>query len=119
MTEQNYITGVEFYKGVTIVRLNGGFVGQTLPSVQKEFSSKTRHISVKNILFDLSGVADVDMAGIAGLVGLFRHMKKQRSGDRIGLVNVSAKVKALLEISGTESLFESFLTEEHGIKELQ
>lgn len=118
MTDNLYINSLEFYKGVTIVRMQGEVVGQTLPDVKQEFSAKTKDKDIKNILFDLDKVSDTDTAGVAGLIELFRYMKKHQTGDKIGLINVPKKVNDLFDISGTGTLFMGFETEEEAIKAL-
>ena len=114
-----YIKDVEFYKGVTIIRLIGNIKLANLKSVQDEYREKMKDRTVKNILFDLKEVDDVDSSGLAVLVDLLRYMKTHQAGDEIGLINVSQKMKDLLSISKTEKIFHEYPSEEIAINELK
>ena len=116
---QEAIKTVDFYKGVTIVRLAGSVTLDNLKPAQEEFRSKLADRPVKNILFDMNGVSDADSSGLAALVDLLKYMKLHRTGDKIGLINVPDKVKALLTISKTEPLFTEYLSEESAITGLK
>ena len=113
------IKTIDSYKGVTIVRLAGSVTFDNLSSAQAEFRSKMADRPVKNILFDMKEVSDTDSSGLAALVDLLKYMKLHRTGDKIGLINVPDKIKALLAISKTEPLFKEYSSEETAISGLQ
>lgn len=117
--QENHIEEIYFSQGVTIVRLRGDITFGTLKATQDEFSSKTKGKDIKNILFDLKEVSGTDTSGIAVLIDLFKYMKARQAGDRIGLINVSLKVKDLFIISKTQTLFNEYPSEEEAIKNLK
>ena len=118
MTRAKYVKDIEFYKGVTIVRLKGDITALTVDGVQAEFAGKTKGKYVKNVLFDLTEVIDSDTAGVAALVDLLRYMKNSNTGGKIALINVPLKVQGLMQISKTQPLFMMFQLEEDAINSL-
>lgn len=115
----DHIKEIEFYKGVTIVRLIGGVTYNNLKPIQDEFALKTKGKKIKNILFDIKDVPEADTSGVAALIDLLRYMKTHQTGDRVGLVNVSPNVKNLLAISKTQPLFNEYPSEEEAIENLK
>ena len=115
----DHIKSLEFYKGVTIVRITGSVTLANLAEAQAEYKAKLKDKPVKNILFDLKEVGDVDTSGLAALVDLLKYMKSHQVGDKIGLINMSVKMKGLLVISKTVPLFEEYPSEEDAIKGLE
>jgi len=116
--QEEHIKGVAFNEGVTIIRLAGSINYDNLKVIQDEFAAKTNGKKVENILFDVGEVADADTAGVAALIDLLRYMKTHQAGDKIGLINVSVKIKNLLSISKTQPLFNEYPSEEEAIKNL-
>jgi len=115
----DHIKGIDFYKGVTIIRLIGGVTYHNLKSIQDDFALKTKGKAIKNILFDIKEVPETDTSGVAALVDLLKYMKSHQAGDKIGLVNVSPKVNSLLAISKTHPLFNEYSSEEEAIENLK
>jgi anti-anti-sigma factor len=115
----SHIKSLEFYKGVTIVRITGSVTFDNLASAQAEYKEKLRDKPAKNILFDLRDVSDTDTSGIAALIELFKHMKANQTGEKIGLINISQKMKDLLDVLKTAPLFNVYSTEEKAIKDLE
>ena len=115
----DHIKHIEFYKGITIIRLRGDITFETLKAVQAEFALKTKGKVIKNILFDTKEVSESDTSGIAALIDLFKYMKTHQTGDKIGLINVPSKIKNLLAISKTQSLFNEYLSKEEAIENLK
>ena len=120
MEKQNdCIKEIEFYKGVTIVRLSGTVTFDNLKEVQDEYRSKMKGRVVKNVLFDVKDISGADSAGVAALIDLFRYMKTHQTGDKIGFINASDKLKDLIRISKTETLFYYYQSEDEAIKALE
>jgi anti-anti-sigma factor len=113
-----HIYSIDFYKGVTIVRLEGSITFDTLKDTQDEFRAKTVGYSIKNILFDLTKVTNADSGGMAALVELLKYMKSHQKGDRIGLINTPQKVKDLLLITKIQSFISEFASEDEAIESL-
>lgn len=118
MIRTKYVKDIEFYKGVTIVRLKGDITALTVGGVQAEFAGKTKGKHVKNVLFDLTEVIDSDTAGVAALVDLLRYMINNNTGGKIALINIPRKVQGLMQISKIQPLFMMFNSEEDAIKNL-
>lgn len=113
-----FIKSFELKKGLAIVRLQGSITYINLPEVQHAFREGTKNKDVKNVLFDLKDVPETDTAGIAALVDLARYMKEHHTGGRVGLINISKKVKELLKIFMAEPLFAEFDSEDDALKKL-
>jgi len=118
---KNNIKNITFRSGVTIVKLTGNITFDTfnLKSNQDEFSRRVKRKRVKNILFDLKDVREVDTAAIAALVSRLRYLKIRRSRGKIGLINLSPRMRHLLEISKTNELFTEYPSEEEAIDNLK
>lgn len=116
--KRKYIKSIVFQKGVTIIRLRGDFTVDNLDFVQNEFTERTKGKNLKNILFDLEEVSDADSSSVALLIDLFRLMQEQEKAVRIGLINVSKKIKSLLTISRTAALFKEYRSEISAINDL-
>lgn len=114
-----HIKSLEFYKGVTIVRITGSVTLDNLAEAHAEYKAKLKDKPVKNILFDLKEVSDVDTSSLAALIDLFKYMKTHQTGEKIGLINISKKMKDILTISKTEKLFHIYPTEEKAVKGLE
>ncbi len=119
MSQANYINSLEFYKGVTILRLAGAITCANVKDAQEEYRAKMKGRLVKNVLFDLKEVKETDTAGLAALISLFKYMRDNKIGEKIGLINISDKTKELLDISKTAILFHIFTSEEEAISVLQ
>lgn len=117
-SQLNHIGSLDFSTSVTVIRLRGNITFDTLKSTQDEFASKTKGKDIKNIIFDLKDVSATDTSGIAALIDLFKYMKAHQTGDKIGFINASEKIKNLFAISKTQSLFIEFSSEEEAIKNL-
>ncbi|MDP2923715.1 MAG: STAS domain-containing protein [Candidatus Omnitrophota bacterium] len=118
-TIENHIEIVESQQNVTIVRLCGNVTFANLMQVRDEFIRKTAGIKVKNILFDLKAVERTDSSGLAILINLFKHMKETGAGEKIGLINLSSKMKDLIEISKVQNLFKEYTSERRAINALK
>ena len=118
MQKESYIKSIEFQGNMTIVRIKGEITFRTLSETQNEFRAKTNGKAIKNILFDLNEVTLTDASGIAALVDLLKFMKEHHTGGKVGLINVSSRIKSLFTIFKTEPLFEEFNSEKEAIEAL-
>ncbi len=104
----HYIKEISYSDKITIVKLSKNITFQSLAEVQKEFAEATKDKSVKNILFDLKDVSQTDSSGVAGLIDLLRYMRGHQNSGKVGLLNLSENMKALLSISKVESIFKVY-----------
>jgi anti-anti-sigma factor len=114
------IKKVEFRSGVAVVRLSGNITFDTLRAKagEEEFRIKSKGRPVKNILLDLKDVPHADTAAIAVLVNRLAYLNR-RYGGGIGLINLSPRMRNLLEISKTKELFKEYPSEEQAIEDLK
>ena len=59
-----------------------------------------------NIVFDLSGVAFLDSAGVSVLVGLFKHARGR--GGRVRFCGLTPGVRSVLELIQLDRIFEIY-----------
>jgi len=116
---ESYIRGIEFIDGVTLVRLKGAIVYDTVKMFQDEFASITKAKRVKNILFDFKTVKAIDTSTVAGLIELLKHIKKYHGATAIGLINLSNKTRDLFEITKTKKLFKEYASEGEALTALR
>ena len=114
-----HIKSLESYKGVTIVRITGSVTSANLSEAQTEYKAQLKDKPVKSILFDLEEVSDVDTSSLAALIDLLKYMRANQTGEKIGLINISKKMKDLLDVSKTAPLFKEYPSEEEAIAGLK
>ena len=115
----SHIKEVTHSGNTTIVKLAESITFGNLRDVQSEFSNVTKNKNIKNILFDLKDVSQTDSSGIAGLVDLLRYMKNHQNRGKVGLINLSENMKALLTISKTNSIFKVYPSMDEAIRDLE
>ena len=116
MTE--HIKEVNHSGNTTILKLAKNITFNNLKEVQKEFAEATEGKNIKNILFDLKDVTQTDSSGIASLIDLLRYMKTHKNDGKVGLINLSEKMKSLLEISKAQSIFKIYSSIDEALKDL-
>lgn len=114
-----YIRQVEETDGVLIIRLACEINHDTVPAVKDEFGRMRNQFASSNLLFDMSQVQDVDTSSIAALVDLLRHMHEHHGGERIGFVNLTEKMQALMSVYHAEGLFKSYPDEKMAVTDLK
>lgn len=119
MENNTYIKSIEYYKGVTIVRLVGSFTIDNVHEAQEEWRVKMKDRPANNILFDLQEVKETDTSSLAVLIDLLRHMKDNRTGEKIGIINITKEMRDMAKVSRTEDLFNIYPSEEQAIRDLQ
>ncbi len=87
---------------ITIFRMSGDIDINTSPELKRSFD-KIINNKKNKVLIDLKDVGYVDSSGLATLVEV---LKKIRAfGGGLALINLSAKVKGLFEITKLDKLF--------------
>ncbi|MFP1677306.1 STAS domain-containing protein [Alloalcanivorax sp. C16-2] len=76
-----------------------------------------RHMDdgVENIIVDLSGVRYMDSSGLSILVSL--HKKAREQGGRVVLVSPNDGVRALIELTSLNQLFDIYADEKSAIEQ--
>ena len=70
--------------------------------------------SSPRLLIDMSGVPFVDSAGLGEIVRCYTTVS--RKGGKLKLVNLTTKIRDLLSITKLLTVFDTYETEEQGIK---
>lgn len=100
--------------GVTIMDLTGrisiGESNQTLHEALREAAGSDR----RDVLVNLSEVRNIDSSGLGELVAGFASL--ERSGGRMKLLNLSARITELMTITKLHTVFEIFDDEEDAIE---
>ena len=113
-----YIKEVSQAGNLTVVRLSKSVTFESLSTIQKEYAEATRAKKTQNILFDLKEVSQTDSAGIAGLVDLLRYMKNHHIDGKVGLLNLSENMRALLTITKVGGIFKDYKSEKEALEDL-
>jgi anti-sigma B factor antagonist len=100
----NLNTSTRQVEGVTIVDLGGRItLGEASVAVRDLINNLTSKGN-KKILFNLAGVNYIDSSGIGVLVSSFTSVRSQ--GGELKLVNMSKRIRDLLQITKLYSLFD-------------
>jgi anti-sigma B factor antagonist len=100
--------------GVTVVDIKGPIVlGDGSPSVRDVVFELLSH-GQKQILLNLGAVSYVDSMGLGSLVGALVTARKQ--GGELKLLNVSAKVTYVMQITKLYAVFDIVKDEDSGVK---
>ena len=114
-----HIGKVEIRDGVAVVRIKGKITFDTYGAVKHDHMFKFQGITFKNILADFREVKEIDSSVIASLVDRLKLLQSRTKGAKIGLINLSPKLRSLLDISKTRSLFKEYASEDEAIAELK
>ena len=67
-------------------------------NIRREFEQVCAKHSIKNVIFDMSGVKFMDSSGIGMIIG--RYMKVRYIGGKVAVVGVSDSIDRILRMSG-------------------
>ena len=76
--------------------------------IRQEFEKKFMRGSVKNVIFDMSGVEFMDSSGIGMIIG--RYTKVKCVGGRVFLCAVPEKIDLLLKMAGVYTVVDRYDT---------
>jgi anti-sigma B factor antagonist len=85
--------------GRGVLRLKGPLTIENLP----DFQNAIRRENVPTIILDLTEVPYIDSAGLGSLVSVY--VSRHKSGQRMALSGVNARIINLLEITNMQQLF--------------
>ena len=100
--------------GVTILDLNGRIVlGEATAALRDTLQDLVAH-GQKKVLLNLGGITYIDSSGLGALVSGFTTLTNQQG--QLKLLNLTKKVKDLLQITKLLTVFEVFEDESTAIK---
>ena len=114
----SFVESVDDYPHLKIVKLKGRLDISTIQGVQSFLqSAKKRESRVnKSILLDLTHVADVDSAAIAGFIEVLSKLKQKNF--KLGLMNIPDSLRSMLQILRLENMFVIFESEKKAFSEI-
>lgn len=113
-----YLDRIDEHEHVNVVRLKGKIGRQMVPLIEARIRQNRRKGDgiEKNIIIDYALVTDVDTATVA--FHLVRLKEYEGEGFKIGFLNVSDKLRALLNMFQQGEAFRMYDDEIAAIKEL-
>lgn len=90
------------YKGQTVLILEGPLTRTTLT----EFEDVVRAEKAAALIVDLSAVPYVDSDGLGAIIKA--HVSMSKSGRRLALASVPARLQALLKVTGVGQIISSY-----------
>ncbi len=113
-----YLERIDELEKVSVVRLKGKIDQTMIPVINSRIQENRRAGSRidKNVVLDFSKVEHVDSATIA--FHLIRLREYQEKGFKVGFINITNELKALLDIFKENEIFKVFASEEEAVKEL-
>ncbi len=85
-----------------VLRVSGPLVSESVA----DFHNAIRRENVPTVILDMSGVPYIDSAGLGSLVSA--QVSRQKSGQRMVLIGLNARIAHLLEITRMTHLFLMF-----------
>jgi anti-sigma B factor antagonist len=101
------------YKGQTVLVLEGPLTRTTLT----EFEDVVRAEKATALIVDLSAVPYVDSDGLGAIIKA--HVSMSKSGRRLALASVPARLQALLKVTGVGQIISTFPTTKEAEKKLR
>ncbi|TXG78242.1 MAG: STAS domain-containing protein [Rhodocyclaceae bacterium] len=74
----------------------------TIPQAARLLEDGTRHVSARDVLFDLAAVEQVDSAGVAVILGWMRAA--QAAGRTISVANAPASLRSIAQLYGVDDI---------------
>ena len=114
-----FIDKIEELERIDIVRLKGPIDMFTIPGLDdlKEKATREKNFLKKDIILDFKHVTHVDGATCAMLVKTLSQLKHEK--HRLVLMNVSSKLRNMLDISMIGKMFRIYETEEEALEQLK
>jgi anti-sigma B factor antagonist len=90
--------------GVHILSVKGAITHSTSPALQQAVGG----VAAPSLIIDLSEVPSLDSMAIGALVRVFVSCNK--SGRKLAFVGMNHRVRNVLQITGVDPLFDTYLT---------
>jgi anti-sigma B factor antagonist len=107
-------TELEEKGNVTVVRAKGNITIGEGDIKLRETIEGLLTANKKQILLDLGRVSFIDSSGIGELVGCYTTVMNR--GGKFKLLNLTKKIKDLLQVTQLITVFESYMNEEEALK---
>ena len=114
----SFVESVDDYPHLKIVRLKGRLDISTIQDVHLflQNTKKKESGANKSVLLDLTHVAEVDSAAVAGFVQVLSDLKHKNF--KLGLMNIPESLRSMLQILKLESVFAVFESEKKAFSEI-
>lgn len=87
-------TNLEFRKGILFVRLNGKLTRDTTHYMEEEVISKIKSSGIRNIVFNIENLTDIDLKGINTLLYTYEICNHDHGRSLLcGILNKDIKLK--------------------------
>lgn len=99
--------------GVVVLVLKGRLTADGSDQALRERLATLVRFGSKNILLNLGGVSYLDSAGLSALIGGLTSLRAV--GGRLGLLNLTKRIRSLIVICKLVDEFECFDVEAHAV----
>lgn len=110
-------TGYEINQRCLIIRLNGELDHHNAIHIREKADKLIERNHIKHIIFDFTGAAFMDSAGIGVIMG--RYKKVIFIGGKIAVASVNTTVDRIFRLSGLYKIIEKYDTVEAALNTLQ
>ena len=101
---------------VLIVNLKGEIDHHTAFTIKDEIDYYIVRNNIRKVLFNFKDVSFMDSSGIGMIIGRYKILRK--AGGKIGVINLTPKIKRIFEISGLFNIVKYFNNEKEAIDKL-
>ena len=118
MKVPSFLESLDDYPHLKIVKLKGRLDISMIKDIQsflQDTKKKEGRIN-KSILLDLTYVAEVDTAVIAGFIKVLSKLKEKNF--KLGLMNIPNSLRSMLQILKLENVFAVFESEKKAFREI-
>lgn len=98
------------------VNLKGEIDHHAVLVIRQDIDNYIEKQKIKKMLFNFKDVSFMDSSGVGMIIG--RYKKLQNVGGRIGVVNLTPKIKKIFQMSGLFNLISYFNNEKEAIDKL-
>lgn len=89
-----------------IVGINSEVDHHSSVILREKIDKEIEQISAKNLIFDFKNVGFMDSSGVGLIIGRYKNIDK--SGGKVGIVNMAPQIKRIFEISGLFKIISEF-----------
>ena len=107
---------IENLPEVMFVRLSGEIDHHNARQIREQVDSAVEMHKPKKLCLDFKDVTFMDSSGIGMIIG--RYKKLHNIGGKIGVINISPKIKRIFEMSGLFNIVSCFNDEKEAADKL-